>query len=195
MSFIGEPGTILDGENVTPHAFETLTSAAARVTIRGLVITRYAPPAQRGAIQGDNGRDWIIEDNEVSYNAAHGVRLGLSGFILRRNRIHHNSVLGVSAFNATGALIEDNEVFDNPNTAVAETAATAEASNIKLYNVNSVTVHGNHVHNGLRFGIWIDTASTSTITIENNRVTDQGGVGIWRELVGGDDSRQYRGAM
>ena len=112
MSFIGETGTVMDGENVAAHAFETLASNPSNVTIRGLVITRYAPPSQFGAIQGDNGTNWLVEDNEISFNANHGLRPG-PGMHIVNNFIHHNGVVGINGFRADNVIIEDNEVADN----------------------------------------------------------------------------------
>ena len=55
MTFVGEPGAVLDGELITPYAFNG-RSQAARVTNRGLKITRYAPPQEDGAILGQDGK-------------------------------------------------------------------------------------------------------------------------------------------
>jgi parallel beta-helix repeat protein len=178
MTFVGEPGAIMDGENVTPRAF--VAEGRRNVTIRGLVITRYVPAAQNAAIHGNAATGWIVEDSEISYNANFGLWMNGPGWIVRRNKVHHNGVLGIGGYNATQLLVENNEVYDNPPTDVAESAILAEAANIKLFTANA-TIRNNNVHGGYKMGIWIDTASGGSIVVENNRVVDQGSIGIWHE--------------
>ena len=50
MSFVGEAGAVLDGENATAQAFAAY--GARNVTVRGLRITNYAPPNLSAAIDG-----------------------------------------------------------------------------------------------------------------------------------------------
>lgn len=179
MQFLGEPGAVLDGENVTPHAFETLRAAPRDVVIRGLVIERYAPPSQRGAIQGDNGVNWVIEDNEIRNNANTGVRIGKQT-LLRNNHIHHNDVVGVSGYRADDAIVEANEIAHNSARRAAESGAGGEASGMKFVATYRLTLRANRVHDNHAKGIWTDHALPG-ILIEGNTLTDNGGPGIWHE--------------
>lgn len=189
MSFAGEPGAIMDGENITPYAFETLASTPRKVTIRGLVITRYAPPAQRAAIQGDNGTDWIIEDNEVSYSAYEGIHPGTRGQVLR-NRIHDNTVGGIGGYESDSVLIDGNELAFNGLTMTAENPATAEAAGLKFMNSNGLVVRNNNVHDNMR-GLWIDTGYLGTL-LDSNIVTGNQKAGIWIEATYGAVVRNNR---
>jgi len=182
MSFIGETGTVMDGENVAAHAFETLASNPSNVTIRGLVITRYAPPSQFGAIQGDNGTNWLVEDNEISFNANHGLRPG-PGMHIVNNFIHHNGVVGINGFRADNVIIEDNEVADNGTAIKDENPATAEAAGIKFLKQNNLVIRNNDIHDNAR-GIWIDTAYLNTQVV-GNRVVDSRRSGIYIEATYG----------
>ena len=64
-------------DNPTGHTIEAgkLTDAfhgsATNVTVQNLVIEKYDPPIQDGAIQG--GQGWTIQDNEVRLNYAVGI--------------------------------------------------------------------------------------------------------------------------
>ncbi len=180
MSFVGEPGAVFDGENAAPYAFETLATHPAGVTIQGLIIERYAPPRQNGAIQGDNGQDWVIEDNEICYNANHGLRPGPGARVLR-NRVHHNGVLGINGYRADGVLIDGNEVSYNNTSQQPEDSASAEASGIKFLESRNLVIRNNNVHDNYGQGIWIDHGWPMT-TIENNTVTGNRGAGIWHEV-------------
>jgi parallel beta-helix repeat protein len=178
--FIGERGAILDGEGVAAHAFETLSHVAKNVTLKGLVIRNYVPPQLRGAVQGDNGPDWIIEDNEIHDNANHGVRPGARAQV-RRNRIYRNGKVGIAGYMVDGVLIEDNEVFENNYSQASETAATAEGSGIKFVACHDLVVRRNHVHHNYGKGIWTDTNYLNTL-VEQNLVTDNRDAGIWHEV-------------
>ena len=181
MSFVGAPGAVLDGEGVTPYAFETLVTHPKNVTIQGLVITRYAPPAQRAAIQGDNGTGWVISDNEVSYSAYEGVHPGRLAQV-RRNRVHHNRVGGIAGHKADSTLVEQNEVAFNGN-GLVETASTAEAAGMKFMRQYGLVIRNNDVHDNIR-GLWMDTGYPGTI-IEGNTVTRSEKFGIWIEATYG----------
>jgi hypothetical protein len=179
MSFVGERGAILDGEGVTAYAFETLHTAPRGVTIKSLTIERYAPPAQHGAIQGDNGRDWVIEENDIRDNGQIGLRTG-ARFVVRRNRVYRNGVIGISGHRADGALTEENEVFENGHAAGQEDRATAEASGIKFLRTHNLIIRGNHVFRNLGKGVWSDT-NYPTVVIEHNTISDNSSSGIWHE--------------
>lgn len=192
MSFVGEPGAIMDGDSVTPYAFETLATLSRNVTIKGLVITRYAPPYQRAAIQGDNGTAWLITDNEISYSAYECVHPGPHTQVLR-NYVHHCMVGGISGFKSDSALIEGNEVAFNGLTMTAENPATAEAAGMKFMNQYGLTIRNNNVHDNMR-GIWIDTGYLGTL-IEGDTVVGNMKAGIWIEATYGAVVRNNRAEL
>lgn len=187
MTFVGEPGAVLDGEGVTQRAF--IGQNTSRVTVRGLRITGYAPANISAAVDGIDSRGWVVENNEIDHNAngsqrVYGLRLG-HDMVVRNNRIHHNGWVGIDGYKATGALVEGNELYANPPARFNDTIG--EAANMKCYACGSITVRNNNVHDGPFRGIWFDR-SQPDITIEGNRVVNHGEAGIWYEV-------SYRGTI
>ena len=80
------------------------------VTIKGLIIEKFATVAQRGAINprysnhtGDTGRHWVVEQNEVRWNHGLGIRTGAHS-ILKNNQIHNNGNSGAETGSYTWAV-------------------------------------------------------------------------------------------
>lgn len=187
MSFLGEPGAVLDGENVTMQAFDAYLTS--NVTVRGLRITRYKPANTNGALHGDDSTGWVVEDNEIDHNSngtyrVAGLRPG-SGWTVRNNRIHHNGWNGIDGSRCADTIFEGNEIYANPPVAIGDTVG--EAGNMKLFACGRIIIRGNYVHDSPHKGIWIDTMHPD-VTIEGNRVINHGSTGIWYEF-------SYRGTV
>jgi parallel beta-helix repeat protein len=187
MTFAGEPGAVLDGENVTPQAI--VAHAARNVTVRGLRITNYRPPNLGGAIDGVDSQGWVIEHNEIDHNSngsarTYGLFVG-SGMNVRNNRIHHNGWQGITGWNCVDVVVEGNDIYANPSTTFDD--SVGDTANIKMYGCGRVTIRNNEIHDGPKKGIWFDR-SQPDITIENNRVINHGDAGIWYEV-------SYRGTI
>jgi parallel beta-helix repeat protein len=187
MSFVGEPGAVLDGENRTPQAF--VAYGARNVTIRGLRITNYAPPNLGGAVDGVDSHGWVLENNEIDHNSSgsdrtYGVFVG-SGWNVRNNRIHHNGWQGITGWNCVDTVIEGNDIYANPSTTFDD--SVGDTANIKMYGCGRITIRNNEIHDGPKKGIWFDR-SQPDITIEGNRVVNHGDAGIWYEV-------SYRGTI
>lgn len=180
MVFVGEPGAILDGGGITDFAFR---GTARNVTIRGLVIERYAPGPQMGAIKaGDhdatgNSTGWVAEDNEIRYNDGGGVRIG-HRTTLRNNHIHHNEQIGVVGV-GDDVLVEGNEIaWNNWNRAYDY---GWEAGGTKFVKTRDLVVRNNHVHDNWGPGLWTDTDNIDTL-YEANRVENNADTGIFHEI-------------
>jgi parallel beta-helix repeat protein len=178
--FIGETGAVLDGENTTPYAFEATTALPQNVTIKNLEITRYASPYQGGAIQGDNGVNWVVDGNAVHDNAYIGIRSG-RGWQVRRNAVYRNGVIGISGYRADEILVEDNEVYQNNWARAPEEPILAEASGIKFGVTANALLRNNNVHHNFAKGIWMDHCNPRTL-IEGNAVADNSHQGISAEI-------------
>ena len=174
-TFVGEPGTVLDGENSTDFAFR---STSDNVTIRNVVVTRYASPSHYGAIEAvwDQTSGWVVEDCEVSYNLWAGIRIGHNG-IVRRCHVHHNGEYGLGG-TADNGLIEDNEVSYN-NTGGHDPGFAA--SGMKFMGSEGLVVRNNHVHHNWGKGIWYDGDHTGAL-IEGNLVEYNSNAGIEYEI-------------
>jgi nitrous oxidase accessory protein NosD len=183
MVFIGEAGAVLDGDQAPGPAFDIYQTR--NVVIRGLRITRYALPQTNGAIDAGGSEGSLIEGNEIDHNAnsdrsvrTYGLILGNTS-VVRRNIIHHNGWLGINGFKAMDSLIESNDIYANPPEFFND--AVGEAANIKLLDCGRITIRGNHVHDGIFKGIWLDTMRPD-LTIEHNRIINHGQAGIWYEI-------------
>lgn len=161
--------------SVTTGAF---SGEADNVTIRNLTIEKYANPAQRGAIHGDDTTNWQIEDVIVRLNHGTGIRLGNSMTLLR-SMILHNGQLGVGGLGAD-IYIEGNEIAYN-NFAGYE--STWEAGATKFIRTTDLIVRNNYVHHNNGPGLWAD-ADNHNVLYENNLVTYNQRIGIYHEISG-----------
>ncbi len=186
--FIGEKDssgkliTILSGENSTRYAF---AGSASKVTIRNLIVEKYADPAQHGAIGAHNQSgnpitpavEWIVEGNEVRYNAGGGIRVGPRS-IVRGNSVHHNLQIGVTGYGAD-LLIERNEIAYNNYT--HSYSAGWEAGGTKFWETTNAKLRCNYVHHNIGPGLWADNDNVGTL-YEGNIVTDNDEMGIFHEI-------------
>jgi hypothetical protein len=160
--------------SVTRNAF---TGSARNVTIRGLVVEKYATPLQYGAI-GDSapGEGWVIEQNEIRLN--HGYGLTMASFsIARGNNVHHNGHMGLGG-NGDSILVESNEIAHN-NYAGVETGW--EAGGTKFAETKDLVVRCNYSHHNAGPGLWTDINNENTL-YERNLVVDNDEMGIFHEI-------------
>jgi parallel beta-helix repeat protein len=172
-SFIGEPGAVLTGEDVTEFAF---TGTAVRVTIRNLIVEHYNTPSSESTISCVSPGSWVVEDNEVRYNAHVGLQAG-PHWVVRNNYIHHNGQVGMMAA-GEDIVIEDNEIaFNNTD----HHDPYWEAGGTKFVYTTNMVVRNNYVHNNEGPGLWTDINNIYTL-YEYNTVTDNYGPGIFHEV-------------
>ncbi len=159
---------------VTPKAF---SGPVDNVTIRNLIIEKYANPLQGATIRADSGTGWLIEGNQVRYNHGIGIFTG-TRTTARRNHVHHNGQLGIGGI-GSGALIENNQVAytNNPQTIAYGWAA----GGTKWYNTRDLVLRRNFVHHNKGPGLWTDIDNIHTL-IEHNRVEDNTRNGIFHEI-------------
>lgn len=181
--FIGEAGTILDGNGATAFAFGSYGIPGARVSIRNLTIQNYQPQTiQQGAIQGDNAVDWVLQDLIVRNNRGVGIRLG-PGMIVSGGRATGNDNLGIGGYQATGATVENVEIDGN-----GFAGLSGEHSGLKVVRTRDLTLRGNNVHDNVGRGLWLDTGIFNAL-IEDNLIEDNSQEGIWLEVVCGAVAR------
>ncbi len=168
------------GDDPAGHSLEAAAVAyaflgsASNVTIRGLVIEKYATPAQDGAIgKGGTGGNWTIRDNEIRYNHGGGVR-GANGAVVVDNYVHHNGQIGVVG---DFARVDSNEIAYN-NT--SRFRSDWEAGGTKFLWTTNLLVRGNFSHHNRGVGLWTDTGNTGTV-FDGNRVEDNTWMGIHHE--------------
>jgi len=179
MTFIGENGAILTGEDVVEYAF---LPTADNVTIRNLVVEHYASPVQMGAIRAgghkppDQTTGWVIEDCEIRYNHGGGIRTG-DDMLAIGNYVHHNGQIGFVGI-ANNSLIADNEIAYNNTRGVS---AGFEAGGTKFVLSDGLVIRGNYVHHNDGKGLWTDIDNINVI-VENNLVEHNAQAGIMHEI-------------
>ena len=161
-----------------------ISGDADRVTVRGLVIEKFANPAQRGAVMADrvahdttHGRHWRIEDNVVRWNHGVAIRAG-HGAVIRGNRVIGNGQLGISSVGGDGTVIEANEIAFNNG---AGFDSTWEAGGTKFVATTRLVVRENHVHHNAGPGLWTDIDNIDTL-YERNLVEHNQDTGIFHEI-------------
>ena len=165
--------------SVTPSAIRSGSNerGTARVRLSGLVVERFANPAQ-AAPAVEMGPGWVVDGLEVRENHGEGVDVG-SRSILRNSHIHHQGQLGLGGAGAVGALVEDNRI-DHNNTAGYDPAWEAGGSKWAA-GTQRLTVRGNHVFANNGPGLWTDGDNVDT-AYENNLVEQNMGPGIIHEI-------------
>ncbi len=179
--YIGnDPSGKLIETSVTEMAF---FGQVSDVTITGLVIEKYASPAQVGAIdtRGNpsgktNGSNWFIANNEVRHNHGVGIK-STNGSRVVGNYVHHNGQLGLGG-DGPGMLIEDNEIAYNNASGYSY---GWEGGGTKWAYTTDLVVRSNYSHHNVGPGLWTDIDNIRT-TYEGNRVTDNVGIGIFHEI-------------
>jgi parallel beta-helix repeat protein len=160
--------------SVTKYAF---SSNARGVTVRGLIVEKYASPAQSGAIGGGGGTSgWIVRDNEVRWNHGSGIRTG-SGMQVLNNNAHHQGQMGIGG-SGSNVLVQDNEIAYNN---VAGFGTGWEAGATKFSHTDGLVVRGNFSHHNHGAGLWTDVNNINTL-YEGNRVEDNDWRGIYHEI-------------
>ncbi|MBA3497520.1 MAG: right-handed parallel beta-helix repeat-containing protein [Gemmatimonadales bacterium] len=159
--------------SVTPQAFK---GAAASVTIRALIIEKYANPFTYGAILA-GGSGWLIENNQVRYNHGIGIETG-DLTTARGNTVLRNLQLGMGG-TGNGALIDNNEVAYTNNPQMIEYGWSAGGT--KWHGTQNLTVKGNFIHHNKGPGLWTDIDNIYTL-FEYNRVEDNARFGIYHEI-------------
>lgn len=164
--------------SVTDRAFG---GTAKDVTIRKLIIEKFATPAQSGAIHGydyEKSRGsvgWIIEQNEIRFNHGGGVGYGPETKIIKNN-IHHNGQIGIVGI-GDNVLVEGNEIAYNN---FASFSAAWEAGGTKFWDSKNLVIRGNYVHHNNGPGLWCDYNNIHVL-YEDNRI-EHNGLGIYHEV-------------
>jgi hypothetical protein len=172
--FQGEPGAILDGENVAQHAFRTGNPPyPANVTIRGLEIRNYASPDQRAAVEAglystsDASEGWVIVGCEVHHNACIGIRLGNRCFV-QGNYVHHNHCLNMGG-SGDEALVEGNRIeYGNFE---YRYVPGDQAGGCKFCACANLTVRGNTFFKNSGPSLWCDENAID-MRLEANTIDD-----------------------
>lgn len=155
-----------------------LNGGPSGVHVKNLVIEKYATPNQNAAVGGTGGtQNWLIENNEIRYNHAVGVR-GSTGAVVRGNDIHHNGMLGAAG--GANHLYENNKSHHNALAGWGGFTGGYSGGS-KWTHANGLIVRGNHHYDNNFTGLWAD-GNNINVTIENNLVENSQQHGIFYEI-------------
>jgi parallel beta-helix repeat protein len=178
-NFIGEPGTILDGQNTATYGLQGYGGSTGQsyVTVKGLVFQRFTAHAIK------SGWNWTIENNEITGlpATAIGVAMNNNG-VLRGNRIHHNQWYAINGGPGANFLIENNEIDFNYlcNCKPGDEGASKLVGSGNGV-LDGVTWRGNRFHDNYGMAIWSD-GNIKNAVYENNTIENNRGVGIFHEI-------------
>lgn len=176
------------GDNPSGKTVETSITEGAiygnapNVTVTGLVVEKYANPAQHGAIDnrlhnGDAGGDnWLISNNEVRLNHGVGIKVGKNARV-EGNNIHHNGELGVGGY-GNGAVFDGNEIAYNGEVAFE---LDWERGGAKLTDATNVQLVNNYVHHNIGPGLWCDI-NCKDLLFANNTIIGNTKAGVYYEI-------------
>lgn len=158
---------------VLPYAFG---GDAGGVTIEGLIIEKYAAPAQRGAINAGPG--WTLVGNEIRFNHGAGLFPGSDGMV-SDNYFHHNGQIAIDG-GGVNSVYERNEISYNN---LGDFSFEWGAGGVKFVHTSNLTLRDNYVHHNLGPGLWIDGYNEETL-FEGNRIFENADAGIKIEISG-----------
>jgi parallel beta-helix repeat protein len=176
------------GQNPAGKTIETSVTAGAffgnspDVTIRGLIVEKYANPAQHGAIDNrynnsDAGAaNWSIVGNEVRWNHGVGIKVGMNARVTGNN-VHHNGQLGVGAI-GSGAVFDGNEIANNGELLFQ---TDWERGGTKFSGTTNIQLLNNYVHHNRGPGLWADV-NARNVLFANNTVVGNTNAGIYYEI-------------
>ena len=171
-TFIGAPGAVIDGRGLNRYAF---TGQASGVTIQYLTIRGFNSPQDEGVVNHDSGHGWRFQYLTITQNHGAGVFLGQDNTITD-SCMKDNGQYGFQGFGQGGdsnITIDHNEIAGN-NTDDLETKnpGCGCTGGGKFWDVRSVKVTNNYVHDNHSVGLWADTNDADFLIagnwIENN---------------------------
>lgn len=179
--------TIYLGDDPAGHVIEAAVNEQAfygdgtvsNVTIKGLVIEKYATYAQFGAIQGEGStltKGWIVSDNEIRLNHGGGIRTG-DGMQILRNNIHNNGQIGIVG-KGDKILVDGNTISTNNTMGFS---SGWEAGGTKFVATTNLTVRNNTVDHNHGPGLWTDGDNIYTL-YDGNLVYANDSMGIFHEI-------------
>ncbi len=159
--------------SVTPLA---IGGKGRNVTLRNLVVEKYASQSQVGAIDGRKGQDWKLINLTVRWNHGVGVYIN-NGTVVRGGFFGYNGQLGLGGA-GDHAVIENAEIAYNN---YGNYAYAWESGGFKFVRSNGMKIRNLCVHHNNGVGIWNDIDNINTL-IEGNTVFQNARIGILQEI-------------
>jgi hypothetical protein len=172
-------------DNPTGHVIELAVATYAfphvynlnGVTVKHLIIEKYANPSGNGALDAKFQDNWVIVNNEIRNNHGGGANIGNS-VLFQGNYVHHNGQIGILS---TGrqVVVDGNEIsFNNADGYnYSWQGGGAKFMNGSIY----CKVRNNWVHDNYGPGLWFDWGNQHN-TMEGNRTARNYGMGLFYEM-------------
>jgi hypothetical protein len=158
---------------VTPLAFG---GDAEDVVLQDLIIEKYAPDSQHGAIYIDNARGWRLSNVTARWNHGAGLSFGPETLV-KGGSFSHNGQVGILGI-GEGARIEGVEIaFNN----YAGYDAKWEAGGTKFWRNKRLVVQNSCVHHNNGPGLWSDIDNVGVV-FDGNKVFMNADDGIKVEI-------------
>jgi parallel beta-helix repeat protein len=156
-----KPNTSTVELGATTYAFE---GGAPNITIKNLIVEKYATPLRYGAVQ-PQGANWKIENSEFRLNHGWAIkaRPGGNNVQVLNNNVHDNGEGGVSTGAINKGLIQGNQLVHNNIDGVEN---GSEADGCKITG-SYITVSNNVVHDNDGNGLHADQEADHD-TFNNN---------------------------
>ena len=159
--------------SVTPFAFH---GEARNVVIDNVIVEKYAPPAQFGAIDARGGHGWILRNVTARWNHSLGIFIDPWMEVVG-GAASNNGQLGIGG-TAHGAVIDGMEIAENN---YANFDWRWEAGGAKFAFTDKLVVKNTCVRDNNGPGLWTDIDSSGVI-YEKNKVFNNIGPGIKHEI-------------
>ena len=182
-TFIGAPGSVLDGRNQNLYAF---AGDAPDVAIVFLTVQNFGSAGDNnneGVVNHDSAKGWTVSSSTIQNNAGAGVMVG-SGSRLIGNCLRDNGQYGFNAYGADGVtdvILDGNEISGNNTddweSRQPECGCTGGG---KFWATNGARVTNNYVHDNRGVGLWADTNNVGFL-VQGNYVSGNDAEGIMYE--------------
>ena len=159
----------------TSYAFQ---GTASNITIKNLVIEKYAPQLSHAAVEA-NGPGWLIQGNEVRLNHSTGItaKPGAVNIQVLGNNVHHNGGFGMGGPGSDGLWDSNTVTYNNTD---GMDVGGGYGGGTK-FTGDHVMVSNNIVHDNNGSGLWTDDGGTY-ITYNHNTSYNNFGDGIRYEI-------------
>jgi hypothetical protein len=192
-TYVGAPGAILDGQNVSKWAFvgNYQDLSDENVTIEYLTIQNFNPNQAGGAVNSNGNNGWTEKYDLMRANSP-GAAMMLGGDnTVADNCLTDNGEYGFNGYSyvdqtygstftggATNITFTGNDVSGN-NT--QKTTSGIEGGG-KFWQNGNVVVTGNYVHNNIDSpGLWMDTDNAGFL-VQGNYISGNDGEGLMYEI-------------
>ncbi len=191
ITYADYPGNTvtIDGSGITLPPWGGLVDLTGRsyITVSGLRVINAGPDSNNTGILADGSSHIIIEKNFTSNTMSSGIGVwGSDNVIIDGNEVELACKDGIQEFISVGGTsnfeVKNNHVHNGTPEYVKEGICVKDGS-------NNGTVYGNHVHDVVRVGVYVDAWDKHTYNIDVFKnvihdIADNNGISLASEMGG-----------